>query len=88
MRALLLLVALSGCAIWDGDPSRPPAQDVRVHYVADSQGICRQIAGAWDLYLGCAWWNRVYASCDIFVPTGAPGFVLDHERKHCDGYDH
>lgn len=83
--AIVLLFLLSGCA-WQ--QTRPPAADIRVHEVADSQGICARIAGHWDIYLGCAWWNKVLASCDVFIPTGAPDFVLKHELKHCAGYDH
>lgn len=87
MKALLLALLLSGCAFtWKHD--REPAKDIRVHYVADSQGICRQIVGRWDIYLGCAWWNTRYSSCDIFLPSGAPQFVLNHEMEHCKGEDH
>lgn len=83
---LALLLLLAGCATWTQD--RPAASDIRVHHVADMQGICKQLVGHWDIYLGCVWWNKVLGSCDIFVPTGAPEFVLAHERRHCAGEDH
>lgn len=87
MRAILVAFLLNGCAMtWQQD--RPPAKDVRTHFVADSQGICQRIVGHWDIYLGCVWWNQNLSSCDIFVPTGAPQFVLAHEERHCQGEDH
>ena len=86
MKLAALLLLLAGCSTWTTD--RPAASDIRIHQVADLQGICNRIVGHWDIYLGCVWWNRQLSSCDVFVPKGAPQFVLAHELRHCAGEDH
>ena len=63
-------------------------QNVRVHYVGDLQGICRRLGAAIDIYGGCAWWNTIYSTCDIFLWDMTGWLFEPHERRHCAGEDH
>jgi len=38
--------------------------------------------------LACARRNPVENTCTIFIPKNAPDWMIAHELKHCDGYDH
>jgi hypothetical protein len=38
--------------------------------------------------MGCATVNFDKRTCDIYVCSMSPGFVLKHERQHCEGWDH
>ena len=90
--ALAALAALSGCAVtvheqWDAAPKHPPLPAVNVVVAAtDLAGVCGNYPGM-KLY-GCA--KRDYARrvCVIYTAAQPAQWLLEHERKHCDGWDH
>jgi hypothetical protein len=50
---------------------------------------CRKYTGFGALPLACAEFNLVTRRCDIWLNKSfAPQAILDHERLHCQGYDH
>jgi len=90
---LAAAIALSACTSmpvdeeWEATPSHPalPA----TFLVVDSKGIEQNCGSPAGLYVyGCA--NRDYKRRDCLVYTRAspPGWLVEHEKKHCDGWDH
>ncbi len=67
-----------------------PALEVRVHDVSREQ-LGRSCPIAAHSY-GCASLDFCARSCTIFLLNGMDairrGQVMDHERAHCQGYDH
>ncbi len=53
---------------------------ITVHVVDDVTGICGTITE------GCAIGNA--ETCDIFIGERAAQAVIEHEKRHCYGWDH
>lgn len=82
MRYLIVLL-LTGCASTDMVKVAEP-KTVVVTWVRELPNFC----GDQKLSTGCARVSRDFTSCTIWVPEGAPEYVLGHELLHCFGYDH
>ena len=95
MRALCLTLAalalnLPGCAStdhseWFEHPTHAPLRPY--HVVVDESELahaCRQDRRL----LGCAVRVAVDNVCIIYTPPRPAAWVLEHERRHCAGYDH
>ena len=82
--------AMAGCASFDYEwqKARPPAPKpwMRV-MVAEVDPVCRQAGATFDgRILGCAVWSR--QGCTIYLVPDAPAWVIAHEERHCEGWDH
>jgi hypothetical protein len=87
------LLAVTGCTII-GHEKIPdwPSLEVREHYVAHHimRDKCSRYVAFGMSPEACAEFNLNAGTCDIWYsadfPPG-PG-VVEHERMHCEGYDH
>jgi hypothetical protein len=87
MRYLSILLLLAGCA---GQPNwryteTPDWKPVKteVFVVARAAPWCENHGE-----LGCARRNHIDNTCTIFVGSNVPDWVMPHELKHCEGFDH
>ena len=86
-------LALAGCgnlgvhADWDATPAFPPLDPVYVEVAASELArVCGDYPG---MYLhGCARRDFEMRTCFIYTAPRPPAWLLEHERKHCAGYDH
>ena len=84
---------LEGCgnapvnADWDLRANLPP---LPVAYLVVARSELESICGAHPgMYLhGCAKRDFVARVCTIVTGPQPAAWLLDHERKHCDGWDH
>ena len=91
--AIATLLALAGCGHvlvqedWDAAPTLPPLEPVYVEVAASElHELCR---GSPGMYLyGCARRDYEVRACFIFTGPQPEKWLLDHERKHCAGFDH
>ena len=86
------LVSLSGCQLmveadWYPERTLPPLDPIHVE-VAASQlpGLCSNQPGM--LLYGCAKRDYTARVCVIYTERDPPQWLMDHERKHCAGWDH
>ena len=72
---------------WDAKPVLPP---LPARYVQVSGAELARKCGSYPggIVLGCADRNFVTRVCTIYTKSDPPKWLLDHERKHCAGYDH
>ena len=100
LAALLCLLALvipllclfAGCAAFERqwwqarEPSPKPWYYVAVNDPAKVCGpILRKAEGA-DRILACAVPTR--RDCTMYLPKDAPRWIVEHEEKHCRGWQH
>lgn len=96
-RALSLLaalgsIALSGCATivqddWHAAPSFPPLRPCHVEVAnSDLARLCGDQPGM-RLY-GCAIRDVSSSVCLIYTGPAPAAWLMEHERKHCTGWDH
>lgn len=87
--ALLLAIALmSGCTIVSGSRTADwPQLRVTEHKMTlqQVQAKCDQFVLPFMSSYACSWVNLDAGTCDIYYFTD---WTLEHERKHCEGYDH
>lgn len=90
-----LATTLAGCGSmaigvqddWQAQPSHPPLPPFNVVVAAgDLPQICGDFPGK-RLY-GCAQRNYEANVCIIYTAARPAQWLLEHERKHCAGYDH
>jgi hypothetical protein len=100
MKSLLLLVsigALPGCAQlaaqvaaeidWEAAPRHARLEPVYVEVdPSELPRLCGNQPGA--LFFGCARREHESRRCVIVTGPRPAQWLLDHERKHCAGYDH
>ena len=93
--ATAALVPACGCtqlfvrADWNEAPTWAPLQPVYFE-VSPSElyANCRiSVAPGFTLY-GCARRDYWIGACLIFTPPNPEPWLLEHERKHCAGWDH
>mgnify|MGYP001613529058 CR=1 FL=1 len=90
---LLIFLAffLDGCASLDYDWQRtkpPSPKPWHTIIVQDVDKACRAAGAALttDRILGCATWRA--DGCTIYLTPNAPTWIIEHERKHCEGWIH
>ena len=90
---MVALGALTGCGSlgvqseWDARPSYPSLEPVYVEIPASElQRTCGRYPGM-ALY-GCARRDFEMRACFIYTAPQPATWLLEHERKHCAGYDH
>ena len=91
-RFLILAALLAGCSTMGHERVDGwPALEIVEHRVAAEEMMerCRKYTGFGALPLACAEFNLVTRRCDIWLSKNfAPRAVIEHERLHCQGYDH
>jgi hypothetical protein len=91
--AAALALALPGCAgvgvqaDWEERPTHPelPAYHVEVP-AADLPRVCGSYPGM--VLHGCALRVVEARACLIYTAPGPAAWLMEHERKHCAGWDH
>lgn len=88
--ASLTLAGCTGMGVeddWDTAPKLPPLEPVYVEVPGpDLARACGNYPGK---YLhGCARRDYEMRACFIYTRQNPPQWLLEHERKHCAGYDH
>lgn len=87
--ALLLAQGCSTLVIddWHDQPSHPVLPAVHIQVAEhDLPRICRTHPGA--LTYGCAVRDVKANVCLIYTGANPAQWLMDHERKHCAGWDH
>jgi len=91
--AFACLAVLEGCGHaqvkedWEHKASMPPLPAVYLVVArSELEGVCGAHPG---MYLhGCAKRDYVARVCTIVTGPQPQAWLLDHERKHCAGWDH
>ena len=90
---VLAALALSGCAgieagdqsDWNAQASHPPLRSFRVEIEATKlSAACNETRAL----LGCAVRLTSDRVCIIYTAPKAAAWVLAHEQRHCEGWDH
>lgn len=93
-KLLIAAVASSACAPLSTKPVRPPLPPV-VERIPDGEiyAKCFRAFPLWQhilffplLPLGCS--ERDGRTCTIWAGETATDSVIEHEKKHCQGYEH
>jgi hypothetical protein len=91
--AACVSLALGACSLlpaneeWEALPSHSalPA----AFQVVDSNGIERNCGNPPGMYIhGCAQRDYGKRTCIVFTRADPRGWLIEHEKKHCDGWDH
>lgn len=96
LSGLVLAAALAGCsAMPDQRVDGMPPLQVTEHMVEPGEifGYCKGVMNWWHwvllaLPVACATINFEKRTCDIYVATTSSPNTIEHERRHCQGYDH
>jgi hypothetical protein len=91
--AWLLLAALAGCSTIGHERVEGwPVLEVVEHYVPNAamRDRCAKYVGVGMSPLACAEFDLAARRCDLWFSADFPPspHVLEHERLHCQGYDH
>ena len=58
--------------------------------IADTDRTCREVGADPQRQLGrinaCATWKA--QGCIVYLPSNAPRWIVEHEERHCEGWDH
>jgi hypothetical protein len=91
-RFVFLLAFLAGCtSIAHEKVEGWPKLRVTERYVPAEvmRERCGKYVGFGMMPLACAEFDLARGTCDIWLSEDfAPRKVIEHERKHCEGYDH
>ena len=96
-KLLLICLLLTSCSTWHTQVENFPKLKVQVYEVegfVNLQSSCGY--SQWPLWkkmigtfvVGCSFWDIQKETCDVYIPKDGPDWILEHELKHCDGYDH
>ena len=86
MKWILILLLLSGCSTLSSHKTEGwPQMTVTENYVSEAE--VKDRCGNPE-FLACAYSNVCSKTCNIWLPKGAPEWLVKHERGHCEGYDH
>lgn len=86
------LVSLTGChgvirEDWNPEPTLPPLEPIYMEvHASQLPSLCGDHPGM--LLYGCAKRDYVMRECVIYTEPNPPRWLLDHERRHCAGWDH
>ena len=87
-----ICLLLSGCATdqYQWKQTRPPSEKPWVYiYALDTDTLCRGLGSKVSFALkiqGCSIWKE--RGCVIVIPENPPKWLIEHEEKHCEGWDH
>ena len=89
----LALLMLAGCTVVGHQRTEGwPQLKVTEHYVANAtmRDKCAKYVAFGVSPLACAEFNLRAGTCDIWFSADfpPPHTVIEHERMHCQGYDH
>jgi hypothetical protein len=94
MRAVIVAAALGlpGCAAlvqddWNEAPTHPPLPWRHFELPASDLARTCRIAANFRVY-GCAYRVVDARICIIYTGPSPAAWVMEHERKHCAGWDH
>ena len=93
-RSIALLAALlAACSTMDDKPVEGwPKLQVVEHYVPSAQmrERCSRYVGFGMMPEACSEFDLAGGKCHIWFSDDPmpPGFIRNHERLHCQGYDH
>ena len=94
-RTVLAVLALSACSTIDysrrveGWPEL--TVDVRRVTSAEVRDACGKYSAAFSSAMACSEFFLTEKVCRVWFPNDLPGdtaFLEDHERAHCQGFDH
>jgi hypothetical protein len=89
---LVLAAALAGCTTIGHERVEGWPELVVTEYrvpAAQMRERCRKYVGFLQVPLACAEFNLAAKRCVIWLDAGyAPAWVVEHERLHCQGFDH
>jgi len=72
---------------WEVQPSHPPLPSA--FQVVDSNGIESNCGNPPGMYIhGCAQRDYTARTCVVFTRANPAGWLIEHENKHCAGWDH
>ena len=86
------VMVTAGCASYDylWLRVRPPAPKPWFYVAVDDPDRACRAAGAHakvgERINGCASWTPTH--CTIYLPHGAPAWLVAHEERHCNGEEH
>lgn len=85
---VVLCILLASCVVlqevtWTKE--RSPAQNITTIVTPLAAEFCSALLG--PNKVGCAVWMNNLSRCVIIVPPDSPA-ILEHEEKHCAGYNH
>jgi hypothetical protein len=93
LAALGLALALHGCGgalvreDWLPHPTHPQLEPRHVEVSADILArVCGQYPGL--VLYGCAVRELTARTCYIYTTPRPAAWLMEHERKHCAGWDH
>lgn len=91
--AAAILVTIGGCATLDHGWRQAHAPSVKPWFyvtVDDAETVCRMLgadaAHKLDTIYGCTIWKP--QGCEIYIPSNAPAWLVEHEQHHCAGFSH
>jgi len=96
-KLLLICLLITSCSTWHPQVENFPKLKIQVHEVDGFLELQRSCGYAqlplWQklmggFVLGCSFWDIRKETCEIYIPKNGPDWILEHELKHCDGYDH
>ena len=91
MKPLLPLLLLAGCTTLSeaeyARANRTPTPNLPafVRVVDDAHAACKAIGAQGEYIYGCSdpWGRRAPGYCLVIVPRDDPGWILAHEKLHC-----
>jgi hypothetical protein len=83
MRYLLLLLLVSCASQETFEEGWKLTEAPTVYVVGNAGAWCKETRA-----LGCAIRHPWNGTCTIFITRNAPDWVMPHELKHCQGWDH
>jgi len=86
-------LALGACSLlpaneeWEARPSHAPLP--AAFHVVDAKGIASNCGSPAGTYIhGCAQRDYQTRTCVVFTRADPAGWLIEHEKKHCNGWDH
>lgn len=92
--AVAMCVTLGGCAtgrdLHAWKHTRPASAKPWLYVTVDDPNVICRFLGSTDSHSvridACAIWKP--AGCEMYLPAGAPRWLISHEERHCEGWTH
>lgn len=93
---ILMVLMLTGCSVfmeplpesvynWYHTGEKPVPMEIIKVSQADVQALCCNSGG---FVMACAYRIPEQNYCKVFTALDLPQQTIDHEKKHCDGWNH